>query len=69
MGTDPYEGLADDQVLAQASHALRLWGSLPVGSVQRAIQRGLFDSAMAELDRRLIRHVRARLGTTDGSSR
>jgi hypothetical protein len=51
--------MTDDLVLARAANALRLWDSFPLGTIQRVMQRAVFDSAMAELDRRLVMHVRA----------
>jgi hypothetical protein len=43
--------------LDRARAAFKKATALPVGSVARAVQWGVFDSAMAELDRRLIRIV------------
>jgi hypothetical protein len=57
MTTDPYLGLTDDEVLKRAAKALRKWSTLPIGTIERSIQRAVFDSAMAELDRRAIAHV------------
>ena len=65
----PYYGMEDEQVLARAAGALERAKALPVGSVQRAIQWAVFDSAMMELDRRAMRHILAALGKTDGPRR
>lgn len=53
--------MTDDQVLALASGSLMRRAELPPGSIQREIQRDIFDGAMMELDRRLIRHILAKL--------
>ena len=61
MGTDPYEGMTDEQVLARAAKALRKASALPAGSTERALQWGVFESAKAELDLRVARHILAAL--------
>jgi len=58
---DPYAAMTDIQVLARAAAALRKVPELPVGSIQRGLQWALYESARAELDRRLFLHVAARL--------
>lgn len=60
-GRDPYAAMTDAQVLARAAGALRKIPDLPVGSVQRGIQWALYESAKAELDRRLFLHVAGHL--------
>ena len=50
---DPFEGMTDEQVFAKALKAFNKASQLTPGSLQRSIQWGLFDSAMAELQRRL----------------
>jgi hypothetical protein len=50
---DPFEGLSDEAVLARAKRAFEKAVVLPPGSIQRSLQWSAFDSAMAELDRRL----------------
>ena len=59
MGDDPYAGMTDEQVLARAAKALRKVPQLPLGSIERAIQWAAFESAKAELDRRMVAHVLA----------
>lgn len=65
MGADPYVGMTDTQVLARAREACKKASELPPGSIQRSIQWAVFDGAMAELDRRLVRHVLAKLGRAE----
>lgn len=60
-GRDPYAAMTDTQVLARAAAALRKVPEFPVGSVQRGMQWALYESAKAELDRRVFLHVAARL--------
>jgi hypothetical protein len=62
MDVDPYAGMTDDQVLDRAAKALRKWSTLPMGTIQRSMQRAVFDSSMGELDRRAIAHVVATIG-------
>lgn len=54
---DPYQGLRDEEVLARAAKALRKVNQHPVGSPERSLQWALFESAKAELDMRLARHI------------
>jgi hypothetical protein len=61
-GTDPYAGMSDEQVLARAARALGKVPALPLGSVERAIQWAVYESAKAELDRRMFLHLAAALG-------
>lgn len=58
---NPYEGMTDEQVLARAAGALRKVNALPLGSVQRSIQWAVYDSAKAELDRRMFNMVLAQI--------
>ena len=57
----PYAGLTEEELLDRATAALEKVTRLPIGSMQRAIQWGVHESAMAELDRRLTAIVRAKL--------
>ena len=59
---DPYAAMTDAQVLARAAAVLRKVPELPAGTIQRGFQWALYESAKAELDRRLFLHVAARLG-------
>jgi hypothetical protein len=56
-----YEELADTEVLARAAAALRKVTAHPVGSVQRAVQWGAYESYKAELDRRMLAHIIAEI--------
>lgn len=56
-----YEDLTDDQVLKRAAAALRKVQLYPIGSVQRAVQWGIYEGCAAELDRRAVAHALARL--------
>jgi hypothetical protein len=66
MGRDPYWAMTDEQVLAKMSAALIAAAALKPGSVERDYQWALFDSAKAELDARMYRHVLAKLRQADG---
>lgn len=57
MGADPYANLTDTEVLARAASALRKVHAAPLKSTERALQWGVFESAKAELDLRLARHI------------
>lgn len=61
MAIDPYADLTDAEVLARAAKALRKVHAAPVGSTVRALQWGVFESAKAELDLRMARHILAGL--------
>lgn len=54
---EPLEGMTDEEVLMRATKAFARASELRPGSIQRAIQWGLFDSAMAEMNRRLMQHI------------
>ena len=54
-----YQCMSDNEVLKRAAAALRNVQRYPVGSLQRAVQWGIYESCAAELDRRAIAHVRA----------
>lgn len=58
---DPYEDMTDEQVLARAARYLRKVNALPIGSTARSIQWAAYEAAKAELDRRVMRHVRAKI--------
>jgi len=60
VSRDPYANLTDEQVLARAARALITAANLPAGT-GRDFQMALYDSAKAELDRRLAGHVLAGL--------
>jgi hypothetical protein len=62
MKRDPYPDMSNEQVLARATKAFSRASELPPRSVERAIQWAVFDSAMAELDRWIVRHVLRKLG-------
>jgi hypothetical protein len=49
--------MTDEEVLMRATKAFARASELRPGSIQRAIQWGLFDSAMAEMNRRLMQHI------------
>jgi hypothetical protein len=56
-----YEDLTDEQVLKRAAVALKKVTGYPVGSLQRAVQWGIYESCAAELDRRALSHALARI--------
>lgn len=58
---DPYQNLTDTEVLARAAKALRKVHAAPLGSTERALQWGVFESAKMELDLRVARHILAAL--------
>lgn len=64
-GDDPYADKSDAEVLAMARQALEKASSLPMGSIERAIQWMSFDARMMELNRRAVRHVVARIREQD----
>jgi hypothetical protein len=51
----PLEEADEDELLKRARAAMRRAASLPVGSVGRSVQWSVFDTVMAELDRRYAR--------------
>lgn len=61
MGADPYANLTDEEVLAKAAAALRKVHAAPPGSPVRTLQWVVFESAKAELDLRMARHILAEL--------
>lgn len=61
MGVNVYANMTDEQVLARAAKALRKVDALPIGSTERALQWMVFESAKAELDLRMARHILAEL--------
>lgn len=63
---NPYEDMTDEQVLAGAAGALRKVTTFPVGSLQRAIQWGVYESAKSELDRRMFIMVVAQIREMNG---
>lgn len=60
-----YENMTDEEVLARAAGALRQRTELPIGSIEREIQRARFDAAMLELDRRVIHRILASIQEQD----
>jgi hypothetical protein len=56
-----YDELSDHEVLTRAAGALKKVTSLPVGSVARAIQWGVYEGYQAELTRRAVAFGLARL--------
>lgn len=65
MVRDPYANMTDVEVLASMREHLIKASTLPPGSVERAIAWAVFDSAKMELDRRMCRHVLAKLAEAD----
>lgn len=66
MAADPFANLTDAEVLDRACDALQKVNAYPVGSVERAVRWMVYESAKAELDMRLARHVLAKLMERDG---
>lgn len=64
--TDPFAGLSDSDVLAIAAGHLRTEASLPPHSLSRIVAGQQYDRAKAELDRRLLAYVVAKLGLPPG---
>lgn len=56
-----YEGMTDAQVLQRAATALRKVTGYPIGSVERSVQWGIYESCAGELDRRAVAHALARM--------
>lgn len=65
-GPVAYESLTDAEVLKRAARALKKVTTYPIGSLQRAVQWGIYESCSAELDRRAIAHVLARIQQHQG---
>lgn len=61
MSADPYANLTDVEVLDRAREALKKVQAYPVGSVERSVRWLIYESAKAELDLRLARHILAGL--------
>ena len=61
MTSTPLDKMSEDELLESARQAMGRAASLPVGSLGRSIQWGVFDTLMAELDRRAIRYRLSRL--------
>lgn len=68
MTADPFDGLADEQVLARAAEALKKVNAYVPGSVQRSVQWAVYEQAKAELDLRMLRHVLRRIRERDSES-
>ena len=56
-----YDDMTDAEVLKRAADALAKVTRHPMGSVQRAIQWGVYNSCAAELERRAYVHALARI--------
>jgi hypothetical protein len=57
MTSVPPEHMSEDDLIARARNAMIRASSQPVGSLGRSIQWAVFDTYMAELDRRAMRFV------------
>jgi len=58
MTSVPPESMSEDVLIERARNAMNRAVVLPVGSLGRSIQWAVFDTYMAELDRRAVRFVR-----------
>lgn len=61
MSADVFANMSDTEVLERACEALRKVQAYPAGTVERAIRWMVYESAKAELDLRLARHILAKL--------
>lgn len=61
VAIDTYAGMTDEQVLARAREACKKASALPPGGIERPIQWAVFDGAMAELNRRAVSQIQAKL--------
>lgn len=52
---------SEDELIERARNAMIRAAALPVGSLGRSIQWAVFDSYMAELDRRTVRFVLSKM--------
>ena len=55
------ERMSEDELIERARNAMNRASALPVGSLGRSIQWAVFDTLMAELDRRAVRFVLSKL--------
>ncbi len=55
MTSVPPESMSEDVLIERARNAMNRAVVLPVGSLGRSIQWAVFDTYMAELDRRAVR--------------
>ena len=60
MTSVPPESMSEDVLIERARNAMNRAVVLPVGSLGRSIQWAVFDTYMAELDRRAVRFVRSK---------
>jgi L-ribulose-5-phosphate 3-epimerase UlaE len=61
MTSVPPESMSEDVLIERARNAMNRAVVLPVGSLGRSIQWAVFDTYMAELDRRAVRFVRSKM--------
>ena len=61
MTSVPPENMSEDELIVHARKAMNRAASLPVGSLGRSIQWAVFDTYMAELDRRAVRFVLSKM--------
>lgn len=62
MADDPYAELTDDEVFQRCIKSLGEMAQYPPGDVRHELQWDLYQSAKAELDRRLYVHARLEIG-------
>lgn len=61
MTSVPPESMSEDDLIERARSAMNRAAALPVGSLGRSIQWAVFDTYMAELDRRAVRFVLSKM--------
>ena len=61
-GGTPLSGVSEDELLKRARRAMMRAAALPPGSLGRSVQWGVYDTMMAELNRRAVRWMLSRLG-------
>jgi hypothetical protein len=61
MPSIPPEQMSEDNLITRARNAMNRAAHLPVGSLGRSIQWAVFDTYMAELDRRAVRFVLSKM--------
>lgn len=64
----PFDGLADEQVLARAAASLRRVHAAPLRSLERFLAWNAYEQAKAELDIRLYSHIVAQLKHQSGGA-
>ncbi len=57
----PPGSMSEGELLVRARQAMSRATSLPLGSLSRTIQWGVFDTLMAELNRRAVRYLSGRM--------